>query len=308
LKPENQNSRIHIPVLLSETLELLALSSGKNSIDMTLGLGGHSEQILLNTSPNGKLLGIDKDAGVLKLASQNLIEFGDRFVCAQGSFANSLEISKKYNISKVDAILFDLGISSWQLDTAARGFGFKEEGPLDMRMNPETGQTAADIVNFTNEKELADLLYLYGDERLSRQISKSICFKRKEKRIETTEQLAKIVAEAYYRRGWKRSKVNPATKTFQALRIAVNDEVNELKKGLMAGAELLSPGGRMAVISFHSGEDRIVKHFFRSLSREMKLGKILTKKPIVATLEEKKENPRARSAKLRGFEKASINN
>ncbi len=308
MKPENLNPRIHIPVLLKETLELLALSPGKNSIDMTLGLGGHSEQILLKTSPTGKLLGIDKDAGVLILASQNLEKFGDRFVCAQSSFANCLEISKKYKFNQVDAILFDLGISSWQLDTAERGFGFKENGPLDMRMNPETGQTAADIVNYTNESELADLLYLYGDERLSRQISKSICFKRREKKIETTEELSKIVSEAYYRRGWKRSKVNPATKTFQALRIAVNDEVNELKRGLMAGAELLAPGGRMAVISFHSGEDRIVKHFFRSLSREKKIGKILTKKPIVATFEEKKENPRARSAKLRGFEKASINN
>ena len=301
---KEQNSRIHIPVLLNETLELLALCSGKNSIDMTLGLGGHSEQILLKTTPTGKLLGIDRDAGVLKLASQKLEKFGDRFVCVQSSFAKSLEISKKNNFNQVDAILFDLGISSWQLDTADRGFGFKENGPLDMRMNPEVGQTAADIVNFTNESELADLLYIYGDERLSRQISKSICFKRREKKIETTEELAKIVSEAYYRRGWKRSKVNPSTKTFQALRIVVNDELEQLKKGLMAGAELLSSGGRMAVISFHSGEDRIVKHFFRSLSREKKLGKILTKKPIVATLEEKKENPRSRSAKLRGFEKS----
>jgi len=301
LKPENQNPRIHIPVLLNETLELLALSPGNNSIDMTLGLGGHSEQILLKTSPTGKLLGIDRDAGVLKLASQNLEKFGDRFVCAQAPFAKCLEISKKYKFDKVDAILFDLGISSWQLDTAGRGFGFKETGPLDMRMNPEDEKTAADIVNFTSEKELADLLYIYGDERLSRQISKSICFKRREKKIETTEELSKIVSEAYCRRGWKRSKVNPATKTFQALRIVVNDEIEQLKKGLMAGVELLAPGGRMAVISFHSGEDRIVKHFFRSLSREQKLGKILTKKPIVATFEEKKSNPRARSAKLRGF-------
>ncbi len=301
MKSENLNSRIHIPVLLNETLELLALSSGKNSIDMTLGLGGHSEEILSKTSPTGKLLGIDRDGEVLKLASKNLEKFGNRFVCVQGSFATCLEISLKNNFNQVDAILFDLGISSYQLDTADRGFGFKESGPLDMRMNPEVGQTAADIINFTKESELADLLYLYGDERLSRQIAKSICFKRREKKIETTEELAKIVSEAYYRRGWKRSKVNPATKTFQALRIVVNDEVEQLKKGLMAGAELLAPEGRMAVISFHSGEDRIVKHFFRTLSREKKIGKILTKKPIVSTFEEKKINPRARSAKLRGF-------
>jgi len=303
LKIEKQKSKVHIPVLLNETLEFLALKPGHNCIDMTLGLGGHARAILDATSPSGRLLGLDRDCKSIKIASNNLEEYGDRICFEKTSFSNSLEAAEKNNFNQVDAVLFDLGVSSWQLDNQDRGFSFSEDGPLDMRMDSAAEITAADIINSFNERELAYIIYKYGDERLSRQISKEICEKRKVSKINTTSELAKLVSGVYFRKGWKRSRVHPATKTFQALRIVVNNEFYELEKGLEDGFELLKPGGRMVVISFHSGEDRIVKLFFRMLSREKKEAQLLTKKPVVASFEERKENPRARSAKLRALTK-----
>jgi len=291
----------HTPVLLKEALEFMNLSPGNTCIDMTVGLGGHAAAILSRTSPSGRLLGLDRDAESLDFAARHLAEFGSRVSLAHSSFVDAAYVAKERGFNAVDAVLFDLGISSSQLGAAERGFSCKLDGPLDMRMNQQDDLTAADIVNAWSERELADILRQFGDEPLAAGIARAICRRRP---LTTTSELAAVASGVYHRRGWRRSRMHPATRTFQALRMAVNKEAESLASGLEAGLGLLGPRGRMVVISFHSGEDRMVKRFFRARSGEGKMGEIVTKKPVTAGRDERLRNPRSRSAKLRAFERA----
>ena len=288
--------------MVSSILELLDISAGDTAIDMTVGLGGHSRTLLEASAPDGRLLGIDRDPGVLELAAKNLETFGSRVQLVHSSFSESATLATEHGFTGVAAILFDLGISSWQLDTPQRGFGFKHDAPLDMRMNSATGITAADVLNTWSEESLVTVLKEYGNERLAKPIARSICWRRQKKDFTTTSEFAGMVSGVYKHFGWKRSRMHPATKAFQAIRMAVNEELEQLREGLDAGMQLLKPGGRMAVISFHSGEDRIVKHYFKKEATEHR-GVRLTKKPVKAGEEEVGNNPRARSALLRVFEK-----
>ena len=296
----------HQPALVNETLS--ALSCKKNVeatyLDCTVGMGGHSEAILKATDPYGRVIGIDKDCEALSIAKSRLAPFAGRVTLCQGSLKELLEIAKKLNLSEVSGILFDLGISSMQLASSARGFSFLVPGPLDMRMNQRLPFTAADLVNTLREKELADMIYQYGEERRSRKIAAFIARHREEKgEITQTTELADLVCRAVRQKS-KWTKTHPATKTFQAFRIAVNDEIGELEAGLSHAISLLAVGGRLVVISFHSLEDRPVKNRFKELARFKKF-RNLYKKPIVATPEEVTKNIRARSAKLRALERVA---
>lgn len=307
----------HVPVLTKEAIESLQLKPNAKAIDCTLGDGGHSEMILENISPEGKLLGIDADSESLLRAKQNLYRFGDRIVFARDNFVNLKKIVLENHFGEADAILMDLGWSSPQFEERGRGFSFQKDEPLDMRYDPSSGNTTAGwLVNNLSEKELEKIFREYGEEKLSGKIAKMICEKRtprpfgklmvvskaepqaQGKKIETTKDLVEIAEAAY---GGRRGKINPATRIFQALRIAVNDELGVLKKVLPDAVAALKSGGRLSVITFHSLEDRIVKHYFKS--QDGKILKIINKKPIVATREECSENPRARSAKLRIIER-----
>jgi 16S rRNA (cytosine1402-N4)-methyltransferase len=241
------------------------------------------------------LLGIDADQEALAAAQIRLEPFGERVVLAHANFRTLAAIAAAHGFTEADGILLDLGVSSYQLDTATRGFSFQQDGPLDMRLDGSTGPTAADLVNTASETELADLIFQYGEERGARRVARFVIEARRRGAIETTSELAAIVSRAL---GGQRGRIHPATRTFQALRIAVNHELESLEAVLPQAIELLRPGGRLAVISFHSLEDRIVKHLFRA---EAKLGtiSILTKKPIEASEHEMRTNTRSRSAKLR---------
>ncbi len=304
----------HIPVLLQEVIHGLRPTSDKNFIDATLGFGGHSEKILELTGPDGRLIGIDQDATALDYAAKRLQPFGERFMPYLGNYT---EIAQAAQEMPVDGgILADIGVSSYQLDEAERGFSFKEDGPLDMRMSKENPLTAASIVNEWDTDEMARVISEYGEEKFAYRIATRITEARDQKYIETTKELAEIVSAAIPRRFWP-ERVNPATKTFQALRIVVNDELGVLREFLPKAMELLQPGARLAVISFHSLEDRIVKDFMRERANPCTCppdfpkcicgkeadGVVITKKPIVATEEELATNPRSRSAKLRIIEK-----
>ncbi len=277
---------MHIPVLAKEVLEGLALKPGEVVIDGTLGGGGHAALMLTATAPNGRLIGFDRDARNLEIACDGMKGSSDRVTYVHDSFANM-----KAHAPKADAILLDLGFSSMHVDDATRGFSFMKDGSLDMRYDASKGETAADIVNGSPREEIAAMLRIYGEEPFANQIAKAITDQRKKKKFETTLELANFIASLSKGRG----KIHPATKTFQALRIAVNDELGELERGLKAAEEVLTPGGRIAVITFHSLEDRIVKQFFR----DSKVLKATTKKPIEGSEEEIRSNPRSRSAKLR---------
>ncbi|MBI2845556.1 MAG: 16S rRNA (cytosine(1402)-N(4))-methyltransferase RsmH [Chloroflexi bacterium] len=277
----------HAPVLLGRVLEGLAIKHGGLYIDATLGAGGHSLTVL-QTAPRVKILGIDLDPQMLALARQNLAHFSDQVVFVEGNFRHLHSIAVGNGLRQVDGVLFDLGLSSIQLHAAGRGFSFQEEGPLDMRFSPRQEKTAADLVNRLPEKELADLIWEYGQERHSRAIARAILSKRP---VKTTTQLAEIVARTLRRRG----KIHPATRTFQALRMAVNEELSALQEALPQAVDILASGGRLVVISFHSLEDRIVKIFMRGEPRL----EIITRKPIRPSSEEIESNPRSRSAKLR---------
>lgn len=280
-------------------------------IDGTLGGGGHASAILAAAQPGGRLLGIDADPAALAAARARFAAAGlpdEAYVFEHGRFAEMADLATKRGIAGVDGILLDLGVSSHQLDTPERGFSFGSDGPLDMRLDPTRGPTAADLVNGLEERELADLIYRYGEERGSRRIARLIVERRAQRPFSTTSELAALVARAIGRGG--RERIHPATRTFQALRIAVNAELDQLEAALPQAVELLRPGGRLAVISFHSLEDRIVKQFFRAESgyggsaneRPVRLS-IVTKKPVEATEAEARDNPRARSAKLRVAER-----
>jgi 16S rRNA (cytosine1402-N4)-methyltransferase len=291
-----QGAFLHEPVLMSEVMALLDVKPGGSYVDGTLGLGGHSAEILRRCAPDGSLLGFDRDPGALGHARASLSVFGDR---ARFVHARYSDIPEQVAPRTVDGVLLDLGVSSMQLDDAARGFSFRNDGPLDMRMNPQDERTAADVVNRTGEKELADLIYQLGEERASRRIARAIVRARERAPITTTVELARIVRGAAHRGG--RWGIDPATRTFQALRIHVNGELSELEASLRPIAERLKDRGRLAVISFHSLEDRIVKQTFAQLRREG--FQLLTKKPLQAGDAEVARNPRARSAKLRAIER-----
>jgi 16S rRNA (cytosine1402-N4)-methyltransferase len=301
----------HVSVLAAEVLAALQPQPGGSYIDCTLGGGGHALRIMQATPPDGRLLGIDVDPAALATAAAQLAATGiapQRYRLVQGRFADITEIAAAQGFAAVDGILFDLGVSSHQLDTAERGFSFSSDGPLDMRMDPTSGPTAADLLAELAEEDLANVIYRYGEERASRRIARRIVERRREQPFERTADLAATVARAL--RG-SRERIHPATRTFQALRIAVNRELEQLEQALPQAVELLQAGGRLAVISFHSLEDRIVKLFLRAESgyggneaadRPVRL-RIITRKPIEAGAEERTANPRSRSARLRVAER-----
>ncbi len=286
---------IHTPVMLNESLEYLNIKPGDTIVDCTIGEGGHSVEILKRIGERGLLIGIDKDEDALSRARNRLSVIGNNFVLVHDTFADLSDVLKNLSVKQVNGIIADLGISSLQLHKAERGFSFMKNGPLDMRMNQKTNITASTLVNSLTESELADIIYYYGEERLARRIAKAIVAYRKKKRIETTSELARIVESVYKRRG----RINPATKTFQALRIAVNNELKDLEKFLKEAPLVLNKGGRIVVISYHSLEDRIVKRVFINNP----VLKRINKKVIVPAREEVIANPRARSAKMRVAEK-----
>lgn len=300
----------HVPVLLTEVLTGLQVAPGMRMIDGTLGGGGHATALLEQSAPDGQLLGIDADPAAIRRNREGLAAFiaAGRLQIVQGNFGEIAEIATTHGFSAVDAILLDLGVSSYQLETPARGFSFAHEGPLDMRFDPQVGESAADLVNEWPEQELADLIYRYGEERQSRRIARYLVQHRP---FTTTAMLADAVVRAVG--GRRGQRIHPATRTFQALRIAVNKELAQLEDALPQMLALLKPAGRLAVISFHSLEDRIVKQWMQQEARAFVPDPMLptggyertptvqieTRKPITATDTEIEQNPRSRSAKLR---------
>jgi 16S rRNA (cytosine1402-N4)-methyltransferase len=289
-------SAAHTPVMLEEVLEWLGIKPEGTYVDATLGAGGHSEAIAARLT-SGRLISLDRDAQALELARERLKTFGEKVTAVQSAFSRIAEVVQELGIPKVDGVLADLGVSSMQLDQAARGFSFREAGPLDMRMSADEELTAEDIVNRWPEREMADLLYREADEHDSRRIARAIVRARP---IRDTAHLATVVAGA--RKLWGRQRLHPATKTFLALRIAVNREMEELGQFLSRTPAALNSGGRLVVLSYHSREDRIVKHAFQEEGRQGTL-QVLTRHVIQPTEEEKATNPRSRSAKLRCAER-----
>jgi len=297
----------HRPVLYKETIQYLAPSSPKRYLDCTAGAGGHSEGILTESSPDGELLALDLDPLAIELTRQSLHPFGKRARVMHATYLQSAGLLQEIGWQGVDGIVMALGVSSMQLDQSARGFSFRHDGLLDMRFDPTQGQTAADLVNKLDETDLADIVWRYGEERYSRRIARAILRARP---LITTGELAEVVRNAL---GKTKEKQDPATRTFQALRIAVNDELKTVEQAIPSLIALLNPCGRLAVISFHSLEDRLVKQAFKRESiacicppeqpvctcGHKASVRILTSKPITASLEEVESNPRSRSAKLR---------
>lgn len=281
----------HIPVLKDEVLTYLKPERGEWAIDATLGGGGHASAILEATGPDGRLLGIEWDARTLEETRKRLQSYGSRAMLVHGNYRDLGTLARTYAFPAVSMILFDLGYSSFQIDDAARGFSFRNDGPLDMRYDDAHEVTAADIVNTWPKEELVRILREYGEERSAGRIATAIVSYRKDTAILTTRTLARLVADTVGGKG----KTHPATQTFQALRIAVNDEFGNIKEALPVATSLLKEGGRVGVISFHSLEDRIIKNYFK----ETEDLEPLTKRPIVPTRDEIDANPRARSAKLR---------
>ncbi len=294
----------HRPVMAREVLELLAPARGERFLDLTVGAGGHAAQIASRVGPEGVVVGVDFDARILEEARRRLEREGlANARLYQGSYVEVRAFLAQAGVDRVDGMLLDLGVSSLQFDEAGRGFSFMREGPLDMRMDPAgDAPTAAEIVNGEREEELARVFWEYGEERLSRRIARRIVEARRKRRIETTTELAEIVSRAYGGRRGRR--IHPATRVFQALRIAVNDELENLRTILDMAPEILADGGRIAVLSFHSLEDRIVKEDFRGKAA-LGLYTLLTKKPLRPDEAEERENPRARSAKLRGAKRSA---
>jgi 16S rRNA (cytosine1402-N4)-methyltransferase len=293
----------HVPVLLKEAIDFLAVKRGGTYLDATVGLGGHSYEIARRLGAPGHLIGFDKDPAALGIARGKLQAAGwtdedarRSLTLIHGSFA---EVGERVAPASLDGILADLGVSSLQLGDPARGFSFQAEGPLDMRMNPMSGETAEQVVNHIDERELADVIYEFGEERRSRRIARAIVRSRP---IHTTKQLVEVVSAAARSMKWKHERIHPATRTFQALRIFVNRELDDLKALLEAAPRLLKPGGRLVVISFHSLEDRIVKDAMREGAKD-KHFRLLTKKPVLASEDEIDRNPRSRSAKMRAAER-----
>lgn len=295
----------HTPVLRDEVVRLVSPADKKVLVDCTVGLAGHAEAMLQAAGKDALLIALDVDESNLRSAKERLASFSGRVRTFQANFTELPIVLAEVGVAAADVIIADLGLATSQLDDPSRGFSFSAEGPLDMRMDSRLEQTAGDLVNRLSQKPLADLIYQYGQERYSRRIANAITQARKQGKIETTCQLARIVERAYPAAARKsRRGVHPATRTFQALRIAVNDELGNLQSLLDQLDQLLAVGGRAAVISFHSLEDRCVKHAFAAMERAQK-ATVLTKKPITASAEEIQSNPRSRSAKLRGIEKTT---
>lgn len=295
----------HKPVMLNEVISFIKPGKGDIIVDATIGAGGHSCEILKMIEPDGLLIGIDKDAEILKIADKYLSKISDSYKLYQADYVDLDYILKRLEISKVQGILLDLGVSSLQLDSVERGFSFIREGPLDMRMDRSQGKTAEELLKRLSQREMADIFWRYGEERRSRRIAKDIIQERKRgAEIKTTTQLARIVEKALYtpKKYQKKRKIHPATRVFQALRIAVNDELKSLEYFLNNVCEFLASGSRIVVVSFHSLEDRLVKSAFRKGQDASSL-EILTKKPISPLVSEIRENFRARSAKLRAAER-----
>jgi 16S rRNA (cytosine1402-N4)-methyltransferase len=290
----------HVPVLLDEVLEVLAPKPGQTIVDCTLGLGGHSAAILERIKPDGRVIAIDFDPANIALARQKLEPIGGRFDLFHNNFAALPTVLAQAGVERVDGVLADVGVASTQIDDPARGFSYRQPGPLDMRMDPTRGQPASALVNRMSERELADTLLELGDEDDAQEIAHLIVERRKSKPIETTEDLMAIVCEArdFTIERAAGAKLHPAARTFQALRILVNRELANLDRLLRVLPDVLKPGGVAAIISFHSGEDRRVKEAFRDAFRGGIYGHI-SRDPIIATEQEQKTNPRSRSAKLR---------
>jgi 16S rRNA (cytosine1402-N4)-methyltransferase len=285
--------------MVREVLEQLgpALSPGATVIDGTVGAGGHASEILPRITPGGLYIGMDRDLTILRHARQRLAPWGEAVRLVHAAFGTLGEVARAKVPGGAQAVLLDVGVSSLQLDDPTRGFGFRDTGPLDMRMDTSRGTTAADLVHRLGEKALADLIYRYGEERRSRAIAKAIVQARAQRRLTSTAELADIISGAVGP-GYERGRIHPATRTFQALRIAVNEELEQLEAALGAIPGALAPGGRVAVIAFHSLEDRLVKVAFRDARRAGRL-EVLTKKPLRPAADEVRRNRRARSARLR---------
>ncbi|MFH1779339.1 MAG: 16S rRNA (cytosine(1402)-N(4))-methyltransferase RsmH [Candidatus Omnitrophota bacterium] len=288
---------IHKSVLLKEVIEALKLFPGKIIADATIGLGGHAEAILEKIVPGGKLIGIDKDIEALKIADTNLRRFEGSYILVHDDFKNLKAIFEKVNIEKADGFLCDLGVSSLQLDKAQRGFSIRYDAPLDMRMNTDEELTASYLVNKLSEAELDWILKNYGEERFHKRVAKAIVRERKAESIKTTGRLVEVILRSIPYKG-RHGRVHPATRTFQALRIAVNKELDALKQALDDAIFLLRPSGLICVISYHSLEDRIVKEKFK-VAKANGVLELVTKKPMCPSEREIKDNPRSRSAKLR---------
>lgn len=293
------NDQHHEPVLLEETIKFLDPKKNENFVDGTVGDGGHASEILKLTGPGGKLIGFDRDAKALRRAQHNLSTFGERIKLINSNYKNLDQyVTATF---KSGGILLDLGFSLIQIKDPKRGFSFRENGPLDMRYDLKQKDDAAQIVNFYNEEDLYQVILQYGEDRFARRIAKTIVQERKKSPIATTLELVNVISKAVPKK-FQRSKLHFATRTFQALRIETNEELAGLEETLPKAINILKKNGRLAVISFHSLEDRIVKRFFKQMDREGVI-KTLTKKPIKPSEKEIKENPRARSAKLRVCEK-----
>ena len=297
-------SSVHFPVMSREVLHWLRPRSGGIYVDCTVGYCGHALAILFSSRPDGILLGMDRDVQAINWCSERLRAFGDRAWIVKGHFMELKAALMQRGIQRVDGVLFDLGVSSPQLDEPSRGFSFRSDGPLDMRMDQGSGRTAADIVNGLDEASLADMIYRLGEERYSRRIARAVVGARLHSTFTTTRQLASVIESAvpaHYRRG----RIHCATRTFQALRIAVNQELDHLEVSLRHAADVLAPGARLCVISFHSLEDRIVKRTFKALSTQGGELDILTKRPQIPSEHELNRNPRSRSAKLRVLQRVT---
>ena len=306
----------HEPVMVNEALEFLQPRSGQVCMDCTVGGGGHAVEIVKRILPDGKLLGIDRDDDALKAAAKRLSEYPGNVILEKGNFSDIETIAWRSGIESVNGVIFDLGVSSYQLETPERGFSFRHEAELDMRMDTTQPVTAKDIVNSYSERRLTEIIRDYGEERWAKRIAKFIVDRRSTRPIRTTTELVDII-KAAVPAGARGDRIHPATRTFQALRIAVNNELESLQAGLDAAIKLLVPTGRVVVLSYHSLEDRIVKEAFtRQAGRctcppglpicacgARENVKILTKKPVLPTDEEVRANPRARSAKLRAAQK-----
>ncbi len=303
---ENSIEIQHIPVLQAEILSWLNCRPGGRYLDCTVGYGGLAKSILGASDPDGLLIGVDRDGDAIRSTRESLQAYGARVHLIEGNFRDLKQHLRTVGLSEVDGVVFDLGVSSVQLDRPERGFSFQAEGPLDMRMDRAGGQTAADLLARLPEKELADLIYRFGEERYSRRIARAIAQARARRPLQTTGDLVTVIREsvpAPYRHG----RLHCATRTFQALRIAVNQELEVVEGALRDAADVLSPDGRLCVVSFHSLEDRIAKQTLRALAQgpDPQVA-VLTKKPQVPSERERRDNPRARSAKLRVAERLGI--